>query len=129
MKKLVTILMVTLLMVSFASAAFATTDMDVIENAEMIAELGNEAINWKIEEAVESSEVIVEAYNEGSISLEEKEAQLEVLILTLIDETNAISANTRSEIAELGLYAICTWQEVLIDGEVVMIDPIRIVGS
>lgn len=128
MKKMVTLLTVALLMVSFASTTFASTDFSNYDEADKIIEQANRSIDATIKTAVKESKKIVKDYEKGRISFDEKELLIATLVEELIEETNLISSTSRAKVKDLGYYAICTWIEVVIDGKVYLVDPLRIVG-
>ena len=50
----------------------------------------------------------------------------EFIIEMLLHVTNKISAGGINALEELGFVAVCTYVEVIIDGQVVLVDPIEV---
>ncbi|XMB87185.1 hypothetical protein RJG79_05130 [Mycoplasmatota bacterium WC44] len=52
----------------------------------------------------------------------------EIIIAKLIEKTNEISLEARNKIGVLGIDSECTYVAYEIDGQTVMVDPIRVLG-
>ncbi len=103
-----------LLLVTFISVTvpntFAATQAE-IDEAVVILEEVNELIELEIAEA--QAKALVTANDEGIIN-------------SLINVTNSLSARGIRELAKLGIDAVCVYVEVLIDGVVVLVDPLEV---
>ncbi len=126
MKKIASLMLVIVFMMSFGVVANA----EVSEELEQVYVAVNEAnndIQEYIDEAVEESEEVIAEYENGDLTLDEKEEAIDAIVDDLLDTTNTIAAECKAEAEELGYDVICVLVEVMIDGRSVMVDPL-IVG-
>lgn len=98
------------------------------EKVQSIVDKANAKVEENIEKAVTQSEKVIAKYEAGKISIEEKEAKVQAIIENLVTKTNEITTKAIEKCEKHGAVVECEWVEVIIDGQVVMVDPIRIVG-
>lgn len=111
-----------------SEAATIEASEENLEKVEAIVDKANQRIEKKINNAVEKSQRIVAKFEDGKLTEAEKDTKINELVTTLIDKTNAISQKSRTRCEKLGYTVECEWIEVEIDGNVVMVDPLYIVG-
>jgi hypothetical protein len=147
MKKGLFMTLLLVLVLSLGSVAFGdTVSPETMAIVQEDVDQTNIDIDQKIDEAVARSIVIVDTYN-AAVALAEltlegqaldarldalydaKEREINNLIDTLVDETNAIAAACFQRCADLGVTVICELVPVEIDGRIVMIDPLKVVGD
>lgn len=143
MKRIIGLVFVLVLMFSISVSAQVTTDSTVtevtsevseastenLEKVEAIVDKANEKIEKKIDNAVAKSERIVAKYENDKLTEAEKDAKIDELVTGLIDKTNAISLKARTRCEKLGYTVECEWIEVEIDGQIILVDPLYIVGD
>lgn len=107
------------------------TETDIIKNQEKAIKIVNKA-NAKVEQIIDKAllkaETIVTKYENGKISLEDKDVKIEALVVKLQTKAKSITERAMAKATDLGVIVECEWVEVTIDGNVYLVDPIRIVG-
>lgn len=126
MKKIVSLMLVVVFMMGLGVVANAEVSED-LEQVYAIVNEANDEIQDYIDEAVEESEDVVAAYENGELTFDEKEAAIDAIVEYLLDTTNAIAADCKAEAEELGFTVKCVLVEVFIDGRSVMVDPLLII--
>lgn len=146
MKKSISLVLILVVLLSFGGLAYGETSTGVLEQVQHEVNETNEEIDELIEQAISDSIKIVDEYDRHvalaekelkaralkerlTSLLENKNVQIENLITNLVNETNAL-AQEMFELAEaLGVEVICELVPVEIDGQIIMIDPLRVVGT
>lgn len=138
MKKLLAILFTASLFFSLGTNASAEElDYSVVNALELI-ESTNEAIDVKIEEGVKAADALQAQYlNDVRKTKSASEflqltktynANLDVIIDDVYNETLKMSQETIAIAAEVGIEAECSWVLVRFAHRLVWIDPIRVIG-
>jgi len=128
MKKSLIIVLVALFMFStsiIASAKVGSPD----ESASEVVNHANEKIQTIIETTQAKSANILMKYETGSITLAQKELETTTLIEKMLTKTNSISSKAIKKALTLGFSVECTFVEVIIDGQIILVDPLFIVGT
>ncbi len=149
LKKILILAMISVMVLTLSSFAFGEESQTV--SPEIIAEVQadvnetNATIDAMIEMYVGISYNIVGEYNYmvgiANQNLSDKELEKELrklenqknkdidrLIVEFIDETNAVAFAMFDRAAEKGVKVVCELIPVEVDGLIVMIDPIRVIG-
>lgn len=122
-------LTVTLILLLVCSTVSYGKVISAEEQAQQIVDQANLQIDEVIASTLSKTDMIIEKYDQNLITLEEKNAKIEKLIEKMIDKTNKISKKAQKSAAKLGVTVECELIEVLIDGQVILVDPIFIVGT
>ena len=110
MKKVLLLLLIMTFISITVPTTFASGDDNVAEAMEILNET-NATIQLKIEQA-----------QERALNSDDDELIIEMLLHV----TNKISAGGIKALEDLGFTAYCTYIEVLIDGQVVLVDPVEV---
>lgn len=122
-------LTVTLILLLVCSTVSYGKVISAEEQAQQIVDQANLQIDEVIASTLSKTDMIIEKYDQNLITLEEKNAKIEKLIEKMVDKTNKISKKAQKSAAKLGVTVECELIEVLIDGQVILVDPIFIVGT
>lgn len=107
MKKKYLILLVMLMMTNISFADDATNVLNAIDKT-----------NVKIENEIEKA--VSKSFEETSLE------KINTIIVKLLDKTNDMSAKMVEKAAESGIVVVCDWVPVEINGEIIMVDPLRV---
>lgn len=148
MKKFLLVLSIFVMLFTLSAFTLAdtTVDAEVLSVVQADVDETNAAIDEMIDEAVNASKDIIKQYDANvklaqrelsGQALEDrinslyanKETQINNLINNLINETNAEAQAMFDRAEKLGVEVVCELVPVEIDGRIVMIDPIRVVGD
>lgn len=149
MKKSLILMLIMVAVLSLGSIAFGESspiDPEVLALVQADVDETNAIIDGKINEAVVTSIDIVNTYNDdvalaysdltgGDLKerleslYEKKEDLIEDLINDLLDETNDIAQSMFDRAADWGVQVLCELVPVEIDGRIVMVDPLKVVGD
>ena len=110
MKKILSLLLLITLISVAVPNAFAATQEEIDEAVVILAET-NELIELEIADA--QAEALISENDE-------------LIIADLLRVTERLSAKGVRELAKLGIEAVCVYVEVLIDGVVVLVDPLEV---
>lgn len=102
---------------------------DATQRVQRIVDKANDRINQTIEKACDKADDILEAFDEGELTEEEKGAKIEKLIARLQKKTNRIADRAKEKGLKFGVIVECRWIAIMIDGREVLIDPLVIIGT
>lgn len=117
-----------LLLLIFSNVSYGSV-VSSQEQVQQIVTQANTQINEVIAATLEKSTKVIEKYQQHKITLEEKDEKIAELIETMIVRTNKISCRAQKNAAKLGVKVECQLIEVIIDDQVILVDPIFIIGT
>ncbi len=82
-----------------------------------------------VQKAVDKTNIKIEKEIDKAVTKSLKETSLEKIeqiINKLLDKTNDMSAKMVEKAAESGVVVVCEWVPVEINGQIIMVDPLRV---